>query len=180
MEGSSPRMRGTHSVAGGDFRCGGLIPTYAGNTRVVFRVDFFHGAHPHVCGEHLFVTLVLCLRLGSSPRMRGTLTVVELLATGNGLIPTYAGNTQPHRPQEHRSWAHPHVCGEHNGFADYGTGCEGSSPRMRGTPFIKSCTRPANGLIPTYAGNTLSAGAMRLVLRAHPHVCGEHASHRRR
>ena len=33
-----------------------------------------------------------------------------------------------------------------------------------------------HGLIPTYAGNTICCGLSSSGLRAHPHVCGEHAS----
>ena len=54
VEGSSPRMRGTHADI---FNIGfqhGIIPAYAGNTelRQAFVDDF--GDHPRVCGEHVF------------------------------------------------------------------------------------------------------------------------------
>ena len=52
FQGSSPRMRGTRRLGFRCWRCRGLIPTYAGNTRAGARKHGFSGAHPHVCGEH--------------------------------------------------------------------------------------------------------------------------------
>ena len=72
------------------------------------------------------------------------------------------------------SRAHPHVCGEHI----YRVACyriiAGSSPRMRGTHSHGKGETMPGGLIPTYAGNTVLPGVVGGVVRAHPHVCGEH------
>ena len=81
--GSSPRMRGTHP--GGCVRgfVSGLIPTYAGNTRLGGRSRCVQRAHPHVCGEHFLIRRRNRPLPGSSPRMRGT----HLLTWG--FIPTH-------------------------------------------------------------------------------------------
>ena len=50
--GSSPRMRGTLRFRVDRFTVDGLIPTYAGNTRLRRRRAGRRRAHPHVCGEH--------------------------------------------------------------------------------------------------------------------------------
>ena len=95
MMGSSPRMRGTLGIHFQVLECGGLIPTYAGNTTINQVVVFSHRAHPHVCGEHTLEAREDANGLGSSPRMRGTLESVLNQCTKTGLIPTYAGNTAP-------------------------------------------------------------------------------------
>ena len=51
----------------------GIIPAYAGNTRVFPEFGI--------------------VRVGSSPRMRGTLLTSWGLSEDNGIIPAYAGNT---------------------------------------------------------------------------------------
>ncbi len=55
--GSSPRMRRTHygEDAGGHIH--GIIPAYAGNTRVRPAACLGVRDHPRVCGEHLFYCL---------------------------------------------------------------------------------------------------------------------------
>ena len=70
--------------------------------------------------------------------------------------------------------AHPHVCGEHLQEGIQKSGGAGSSPRMRGTPVHNASCGLVTGLIPTYAGNTLTHKLVFLHERAHPHVCGEH------
>ena len=47
---------------------------------------------------------------------------------------------------------------------------------MRGTPFDPVKAESTPGLIPTYAGNTLSNISGDSPGRAHPHVCGEHCA----
>ena len=152
----------------------GLIPTYAGNTAGARWRHPAGRAHPHVCGEHLFASALTIVRKGSSPRMRGTPDRVEARCPGAGLIPTYAGNTKASTTARSRSRAHPHVCGEHTQPADDSLYARGSSPRMRGTRVGHARARHANGLIPTYAGNTSSTSKRSCAVRAHPHVCGEH------
>ena len=77
---------------------------------------------------------------------------------------------------QQQSWDHPRVCGEHeltlfeNGLA------LGSSPRMRGTPFMRFCAVSLLGIIPAYAGNTVGGGRCGGGVRDHPRVCGEHFS----
>ena len=46
-------MRGTRSIGRTVGRGFGIIPAYAGNTRLPVIVDFVGGDHPRVCGEHL-------------------------------------------------------------------------------------------------------------------------------
>ena len=52
----------------------------------------------------------------------------------------------------------------------------GSSPRMRGTPHDVDHGAPELGIIPAYAGNTITLSAMHEAYWDHPRVCGEHAT----
>mgnify|MGYP007005203816 CR=1 FL=1 len=151
-----------------------LIPTYAGNTlRRRLRL-FRRRAHPHVCGEHLANHKACSSKLGSSPRMRGTLRKSHAAPKLRGLIPTYAGNTNYHGTGTTKTRAHPHVCGEHWGYRQRRPKALGSSPRMRGTHAAEPISADGAGLIPTYAGNTLRTEPLSRRQGAHPHVCGEH------
>ena len=130
---SSPRMRGTPNSNLRSVRMPGLIPTYAGNTFPAALQVPHQRVHPHVCGEHTYRPLRIAMLWGSSPRMRGTLGRINRLEAGNGLIPTYAGNTAGlPGPCQHQR-AHPHVCGEHYSLSRRRNTASGSSPRMRGT-----------------------------------------------
>ena len=54
----------------------------------------------------------------------------------------------------------------------------GSSPRMRGTPPFYWTIVVSTGIIPAYAGNTMSAVSCIRWAWDHPRVCGEHNSAR--
>ena len=153
--GSSPRMRGTQLPSFQDAAFAGLIPTYAGNTLLLCEWSARAWAHPHVCGEHhLRISLERHLE-GSSPRMRGTPELSLYHEGFHGLIPTYAGNTNQCPTENPLCRAHPHVCGEHLVRFRGIRLRKGSSPRMRGTPREYRERRSWQGLIPTYAGNTV-------------------------
>ena len=51
---------------------------------------------------------------------------------------------------------------------------KGSSPRMRGTLFLAGVDGDDLGIIPAYAGNTISSSAYPAWCQDHPRVCGEH------
>ncbi len=152
--GSSPRMRGTPVAAACASTALGLIPAYAGNTRIRLEGGVSSRAHPRVCGEHAAPSGFFSRSWGSSPRMRGT-----------------------HRPrgrQVHDRLAHPRVCGEHTPMSDGEDLTPGSSPRMRGTLLGLLAPRDDDGLIPAYAGNTDILTGAGDPETAHPRVCGEH------
>ena len=154
--GSSPRMRGTlWTCFRGGRRCG-IIPAYAGNTSTIARCWNRSGDHPRVCGEHALSSKINGTRSGSSPRMRGTLSLdgVSVITCGD----------------------HPRVCGEHMGRYEVNPRAKGSSPRMRGTPRGRAIPAHMLGIIPAYAGNTRVRDVLRSSARDHPRVCGEHSN----
>ena len=133
-QGSSPRMRGTPWLGGereGRLR---IIPAYAGNTGFHEHVIGIKRDHPRVCGEHLNQLAPAVNKAGSSPRMRGTLSLVLAHLPLGGIIPAYAGNTRLAPSPAPIVWDHPRVCGEHTRVRCCHRHAEGSSPRMRGTP----------------------------------------------
>ena len=154
VSGSSPRMRGTPDGESGKGQKPGIIPAYAGNTRLSRSPCRQDG--------------------GSSPRMRGTHHRDVDSRFQGGIIPAYAGNTMSYLVSFRYCGDHPRVCGEHLGSLAKSVSLRGSSPRMRGTPTGPQWPTPTTGIIPAYAGNTLlgcRAGRGRV---DHPRVCGEH------
>ena len=73
LEGSSPRMRGTHKASFMGRVEIGIIPAHAGNTWMGGWKPGVIGDHPRACGEHVFRRALVGFGWGSSPRMRGTL-----------------------------------------------------------------------------------------------------------
>ena len=173
-QGSSPRMRGTLRPAQRLRGVLGIIPAYAGNTKRLRQRMRSLRDHPRVCGEHLAKRNSPRRTSGSSPRMRGTPVCDGKGGLRLGIIPAYAGNTAPWAPAWPSTRDHPRVCGEHSISSSTSSGHPGSSPRMRGTPFMISWYSFVPGIIPAYAGNTVQAGAERRFRRDHPRVCGEH------
>ena len=111
---------------------------------------------------------------GSSPRMRGALFGLLRVGVDAGIIPAYAGSACRGRRTRPVSRDHPRVCGEHQrGEARLAAG-QGSSPRMRGAPYILLRSWWADGIIPAYAGSTLYRSSLLVGGWDHPRVCGEH------
>ena len=95
--------------------------------------------------------------------------------TEAGIIPAYAGNTLSISRRRRLRRDHPRVCGEHISDEENTYKIEGSSPRMRGTPWGGEIGLHIDGIIPAYAGNTSQGKTIPLRTRDHPRVCGEHA-----
>ena len=106
-------MRGTPLGHGLHFIPFGIIPAYAGNTRVSVLRFLDVRDHPRVCGEHAILLVATCAVAGSSPRMRGTPFFHAPSFLSSGIIPAYAGNTWFARISDGDGQDHPRVCGEH-------------------------------------------------------------------
>ncbi len=115
--------------------------------------------------------------MGSSPQVRGTLTIRQTTRKQRGLIPAGAGNIGSPTPVTLSIWAHPRRCGEHRCFFRVLETEQGSSPQVRGTfaplfhvrdegggssPQVRGTFKTSKllvaggGLIPAGAGNILS------------------------
>ena len=172
--GSSPRMRGTRISIRRSRRSSRFIPAYAGNTGCRRNSPPRCPVHPRVCGEHFLEPFVERCPDGSSPRMRGTHKSRVRLEAVARFIPAYAGNTDDVAGRGRILEVHPRVCGEHPGRNVVSHPCNGSSPRMRGTPRALVPDGGWTRFIPAYAGNTTITPAAHSQTSVHPRVCGEH------
>ena len=152
--GSSPHTRG----AQGDRRhpCAwvGIIPAYAGSTRIRRPRRAGRRDHPRIRGEHAFVIWLADWVAGSSPHTRGALL--------------------HHHEIISCSRDHPRIRGEHGaGVGDAGVEV-GSSPHTRGAHFSPIHGARAARIIPAYAGSTGWRRRRGRSGRDHPRIRGEH------
>ena len=106
-------------------------------------------------GEHDFGTV------GSSPRVRGTLTRARCSDGRSRFIPACAGNSTE-RIRIMLLWpVHPRVCGELPPARRLVLGAFGSSPRVRGTLAAVAKAPSAARFIPACAGNSVRPLAAR-------------------
>ena len=167
-------MRGTPNLIAWCAVCAGIIPAHAGNTYATIHAWLSYGDHPRACGEHLEPSPVQNRIAGSSPRMRGTLTVKHGGYFSEGIIPAHAGNTDRKAAPRRSDWDHPRACGEHPNLDLESAWLAGSSPRMRGTQVADDEIVLRLGIIPAHAGNTRRSASCRRSARDHPRACGEH------
>ena len=153
-KGSSPRMRGTPYWRVCGLWPRGIIPAHAGNTAGSGTDIWVSQDHPRACGEHVSVLASTHTIGGSSPRMRGTPLQRLQSFLGAGIIPAHAGNTGRYARLSVICQDHPRACGEHLGFYVNALADQGSSPRMRGTPYRGKSSIRYDIIIPAHAGNT--------------------------
>ena len=152
--GSSPHTRGAQVDGHRRTAARRIIPAYAGSTRP--RASRINGTkdHPRIRGEHLVVGELVALQCGSSPHTRGA------------LVPGH---------YEHQNCVdHPRIRGEHPAGAPTSTSAAGSSPHTRGAHLVLSFRAGDHGIIPAYAGSTLSMANTGLGVVDHPRIRGEH------
>ena len=112
--------------------------------------------------------------------MRGTPDQLDREGHGRGIIPAYAGNTARTRRSSIRPRDHPRICGEHSHSPSAMSVPGGSSPHMRGTPSHHAGLGYGGGIIPAYAGNTVSYRPIRLHrMGSSPHMRGTPSAGRR-
>ena len=83
--------------------------------------------------------------------------MVSLTLLGSGIIPAYAGSTPPSPASESESADHPRIRGEHLKRLLDAVGFGGSSPHTRGAPRSTGRHTRRRGIIPAYAGSTVSS-----------------------
>ena len=172
--GSSPRLRGTRIAGWYQMRYSRFIPAPAGNTRSSFSSLAARAVHPRACGEHQADSRLRAGRGGSSPRLRGTRRAQDRRHVDNRFIPAPAGNTKTGTSASRPSPVHPRACGEHSLVRGGHLGQGGSSPRLRGTPWLTDRGFLSPRFIPAPAGNTVWAFMLSPWLSVHPRACGEH------
>ncbi len=110
--GSSPRVRGTLGRLHDTSWVCRFIPACAGNALTNHVTDRSISVHPRVCGERSEDECKAFDALGSSPRVRGTLTLLPLGIGGKRFIPACAGNAFQAQSPAYLTAVHPRVCGE--------------------------------------------------------------------
>lgn len=133
--GSSPRMRGA------------LIEAVS---------PFFLGEHPRLCGEHMMLSSSSAFVIGIPLHIRGARIMNHQNHMSAGNIPAYAGSTDVYIHETVFREGHPRLCGEHQVISRNGDQYVGSSPPRRGTRTGASPAPAGHGIIPAYAGSTLS------------------------
>ena len=130
--------------------------------------------HPRIRGEHRLTELRESPGGGSSPHTRGALRLLPQPAGRRRIIPAYAGSTAVVDFSITARGDHPRIRGEHLSWSTSSIGPGGSSPHTRGAPrgSLAAVGRP--GIIPAYAGSTLTAQPMAPASRDHPRIRGEH------
>ena len=131
--GSSPRVRGTFAGSGHLNVNLRFIPACAGNITRKPCSSLHWSVHPRVCGEHWGGGIEHLVKIGSSPRVRGTSGRCCWSAWVNRFIPACAGNMRLSTSSSPLLTVHPRVCGEHSPSNSPIDNRPGSSPRVRGT-----------------------------------------------
>ena len=108
--------------------------------------------------------------------MRGALDLAGLPIDYFRIIPADAGSTLAWINCLSKTWDHPRGCGEHIGDLMIDLGIAGSSPRMRGAPYIEFTDVELRRIIPADAGSTNLYHVTTGDIGDHPRGCGEHAN----
>ncbi len=176
MSGSSPRVRGSPPEFIQHTSSIWIIPAGAGLTVRIITMYSLDWDHPRGCGAHMGTSFCRPWRMGSSPRVRGSL--VDLVTHGlrDGIIPAGAGLTQSDHTRQSANRDHPRGCGAHDQSVERGWQGVGSSPRVRGSPSHSIFNHPFCGIIPAGAGLTHVQRRLSRLPWDHPRGCGAHAS----
>ena len=111
--GSSPRMRGALRPPQPMTGSARIIPADAGSTGVTMAWLTADEDHPRGCGEHAAIKTDNDGPEGSSPRMRGALSVHHHHSFLSRIIPADAGSTSTASKLIPAGGDHPRGCGEH-------------------------------------------------------------------
>ena len=126
-----------------------------------------------MCGEQGCRRVDLPDNRGSSPRVRGTVLVIETSKEHSRFIPACAGNRSGRVKGAGRLPVHPRVCGEQQPPKPHRRQSPGSSPRVRGTARFNIAGDFRRRFIPACAGNSVTLKIQELLIPVHPRVCGE-------
>ena len=171
--GLSPRVRGSLALVRlAEVRVRS-IPASAGKPHNVHWVAPVSSVYPRECGEACPGVSRPPFSIGLSPRVRGSLRVLQDVIEWRGSIPASAG--KPARPREQRrvSEVYPRECGEAWQRHPDEVFERGLSPRVRGSPSSLSSAQRCMGSIPASAGKPPPNQHRRFRTRVYPRECGE-------
>ncbi len=192
--GSSPRVRGIPDPGwkvNNKFR---FIPACTGNTHAEPAANAPPAVHPRVYGEYRKIAdgayglhgssprlrgipigwKTLPFQNGSSPRVRGIRSEARSMMSCWRFIPACTGNTHYHMPFYLMLTVHPRVYGEYASAASRSIIHAGSSPRVRGIPYLAPYILFYLRFIPACTGNTVLTLRTYCLKPVHPRVYGEY------
>ena len=110
--------------------------------------------HPRACGEKNLRCRRNSFLVGSPPRMRGKVQLIQPLVLCIGITPAYAGKSLRGMIRFHHEWDHPRMCGEKTHDLLTVHLQEGSPPRVRGKVSAGKILLHDGGITPAYAGKS--------------------------
>ena len=152
--GSSPRMRGKRRLWSTSRWPSWIIPAHAGQTEKSHQKQWFAPDHPRACGANLPPMPAIPIAAGSSPRMRGKLTLRRRHDHCERIIPAHAGQTDLDKFYGDVNADHPRACGANPCRPPIRWMNTGSSPRMRGKLGHRHRRYGRARIIPAHAGQT--------------------------
>ena len=174
--GSSPHTRGALLKGWPCSRPPRIIPAYAGSTGIPLRDALAPRDHPRIRGEHERFNDYKKIGTGSSPHTRGALYKLREARNSGRIIPAYAGSTWSSSSRMVVVRDHPRIRGEHPWSEPLPGVDDGSSPHTRGARRRPGRPRRSAGIIPAYAGSTVSPQVRGAIMWDHPRIRGEHES----
>ena len=174
--GSSPRVRGKDDGAEAERGADGIIPAGAGKRAPRRRARRSCPDHPRGCGEKAAAGFESQTAYGSSPRVRGKVSIGTLSVNLFGIIPAGAGKSHRGPNRWHDSGDHPRGCGEKLLKALRAEVLKGSSPRVRGKGGGLVLLGGVAGIIPAGAGKRARSHLRGRPRGDHPRGCGEKES----
>ena len=172
--GSSPHTRGARGFEGVGPLAPGIIPAYAGSTRVWLCGVERRRHHPRIRGEHAEGGMGKLRQSGSSPHTRGARLPGWRRAPARWIIPAYAGSTCRLSRLDALVSDHPRIRGEHDHAGVQREKRGGSSPHTRGAHGELHDEAGLARIIPAYAGSTMCFGCGGIRMWDHPRIRGEH------
>ena len=126
-----------------------------------------------MCGEQFLWKILLPIRHGSSPHVRGTAWRQVRPMLIHRFIPACAGNSDQWNMERIDYSVHPRMCGEQFCCGIGVNKPSGSSPHVRGTGLGYWQGRAWLRFIPACAGNRSSIVSADRTPPVHPRMCGE-------
>ena len=150
--GLSPRVRGSPGQTHQHDYLVGSIPACAGEPCSASSTPRPRRVYPRVCGGAPPNQSLIFLRMGLSPRVRGSPRSAPCRSQAPGSIPACAGEPALRRVAGFVARVYPRVCGGAILVDDREGSRRGLSPRVRGSRYIHRATNLGSGSIPACAG----------------------------
>ncbi len=172
IAGPSPRLRGSLERGRRSGAIAGSIPAPAGEPGSDLPADREQRVHPRACGGAWIRGDLRPVRLGPSPRLRGSRPGDGRVGCAEGSIPAPAGEPAIRATAWSRPGVHPRACGGARSRPGRVQGSSGPSPRLRGSLRSARLLLAIVGSIPAPAGEPPREGDGQDRQQVHPRACG--------